>query len=51
MVILELIHAYKPDFTEGLPLLDTEPTPSGILLIHSTRVNRMLLAPMRLSSF
>ena len=40
MVILELIHAYKPDFTEGLPLLDTEPTPSGILLIHSTQANR-----------
>ena len=26
MVILELIHAYKPNFTEGLRLLDTEPT-------------------------
>ena len=25
MVILELIHAYKPNFTEGLHLLDTEP--------------------------
>ena len=26
MVILELIHASRPDFTEGLCLLDTEPT-------------------------
>ena len=26
MVILELIHAQKPDFSEGLYLLDTEPT-------------------------
>ena len=26
MVILELIHASKPDFLEGLCLLDTEPT-------------------------
>ena len=26
MVILELIHAYRPNFTEGLRLLDTEPT-------------------------
>ena len=30
MVILELIHAYRPNFTEGLRLLDTEPTPQGI---------------------
>ena len=43
MVILELIHAYKPDFTEGLRLLDTEPTPSGILLIHSVLANRLLV--------
>jgi hypothetical protein len=26
MVILELIHAYQPDFTEGSLLLDTELT-------------------------
>ena len=25
MVILELIHMYRPNFTEGLYLLDTEP--------------------------
>ena len=26
MGILELIHVYRPDFLEGLCLLDTEPT-------------------------
>ena len=44
MVILELIHAPKPDFVEGLCLLDTEPTqaPPGQLVIHDNRTNRML---------
>ena len=41
MVILELIHAYKPNFTEGLRLLDTEPTPQGKSLIHSALANRL----------
>ena len=41
MVILELIHAYRPNFTEGLRLLDTEPTPQGIQLIHSILANRL----------
>jgi hypothetical protein len=31
VVILELIRAQKPDFSEGLYLLDTEPIPSGLL--------------------
>ena len=30
VVILELIHAQKPDFSEGLYLLDTEPIPLGV---------------------
>ena len=43
MVILELIHAYRPDFSEGLRLLDTEPAPvlRWILLIHSVLANRL----------
>ena len=46
MVILELIHAPKPDFAEGLCLLDTEPTQtlSGLLVIHNNRTNRMASA-------
>ena len=37
MVILELIHAPKPDFVEGLCLSDTEPTQAlpGIVVIHN----------------
>ena len=44
MVILELIHAPKPDFVEGLCLLDTEPTqaPPGIEVIHNNRTDRMV---------
>ena len=43
MVILELIHAYKPNFAEGLRLLDTEPTRASarFLLIHSVLANRL----------
>ena len=43
MVILELIHASKPNFVEGLCLLDTEPTqaPPGLLVIHNNRTDRM----------
>ena len=43
MVILELIHAPKPDFAEGLCLLDTELTqaPPGLLVIHNNRTDRM----------
>ena len=46
MVILELIHASRPDFAEGLCLLATEPTqaPPGFLVIHSNRTNRMASA-------
>ncbi len=46
MVILELIHASKPDFEEGLCLLDTEPTQAllGCLVIHNNRSNRMASA-------
>jgi hypothetical protein len=32
VVILELIHAPKPNFTEGLCLLDTEPTQACLVL-------------------
>ena len=44
MVILELIHAPKPDSAEGLCLLDTEPTqaPPGIEVIHNNRTDRMV---------
>ena len=43
MVILELIHAPRPDFVEGLCLLDTEPTLAlpCALVIHDKRTNRM----------
>ena len=43
MVILELIHAPKLDLTEGLCLLDTEPTQvtPGLLVIHNNQMNRM----------
>ena len=36
MVILELIHASRPNFMEGLCLLDTEPTQArpGFVVIH-----------------
>ncbi len=53
MVILELIHAYKPDFAEGLRLLDTEPIQAwpGFLVIHDNRAKRMLLAALNHSSF
>ena len=46
MVILELIHAPKPDFVEGLCLSDTEPTQAlpGIVVIHSNRTNRIASA-------
>ena len=43
MVILELIHAPRPDFVEGSCLLDTEPTQAlpGFLVIHDNRTNRI----------
>ena len=46
MVILELIHAPRPDFVEGLCLLDTEPTLAlpCALVIHDKRTNRMAFA-------
>ena len=53
VVILELIHAPKPNFAEGLCLLDTEPTQvrPGPLVIHNNRTDRMLLAAVYHSSF
>lgn len=53
VVILELIHASKPDFAEGLCLLDTEPTqvPPGHVVIHDNFTNRAALPMMRHSSF
>ena len=46
MVILELIHAPKPDFVEGLSLLVTEPTQAlpGLVVIHNSPMNRMASA-------
>ena len=46
MVILELIHAPKPDSVEGLCLLVTEPTQAlpGLVVIHNNRTNRMASA-------
>jgi len=46
VVILELIHAPKPDFVEGLCLSDTEPTQAlpGTVVIHNNRTNRMASA-------
>ena len=43
MVILELIHAVKPDFAEGLYLLDKRPIfPQGsIVMIHNNWSNRI----------
>jgi hypothetical protein len=53
VVILELIHAPKPDFVEGLCLLDTEPTqaPPGLEVIHNNRTNRMAMPAIDHSSF
>jgi hypothetical protein len=46
VVILELIHVQRPDFVEGLCLLDTEPTQAlpGRVVIHNNRTNRMASA-------
>ena len=46
MVILELIHAPRPNFVDGLCLLGTEPTQAlpGLLVIHDNRTNRMASA-------
>ena len=53
VVILELIHALKPDFLEGLCLLVTKPTQAlpGLVVIHNNRTNRMALPAMNHSSF
>ena len=42
VVILELIHAYKPNFLEGSCLLDTEPIQAWpvLLVIHDNRAKR-----------
>ena len=52
MVILELIHASKLDFAEGLSLLDTEPTQvlPGHVVIHDNLTNHVGLPTMRHSS-
>ena len=46
MVILERMHAPKPDSVEGLCLLVTEPTQAlpGLVVIHNNRTNRMASA-------
>ena len=46
MVILELIHAYRPNFAEGSRLLDTEPSKAwpSLMVIHDNRTNRMASA-------
>ena len=46
MVILELIHAPRPDYVEVLCLLVTEPTQAlpGFLVIHNNRTNRIAFA-------
>ena len=46
VVILELIHAPKPDSVEGLCLLVTELTqaPPGLLVIHNNPTNRLASA-------
>ena len=44
MVILELIHAQRSDFLEGSYLLDTEPVPSGLWMIHDKRTKRIGLS-------
>ena len=51
MVILGLIHAQRPDFEEGLSLLDTEPTQALLdcLVIHDIRSD--CLAPAGNRSF
>ena len=41
VLIVELIRAFKPDFSEGLYLLDTEPMPSGLWMIHDKRTERV----------
>ncbi len=53
MVILELIHAPRPNFVDGLCLLGTEPTQAlpGLLVIHDNRTNRMASLAMNHSSF
>ena len=46
MVILELIHALKPDCEEGLCLLGTEPAQAspGFVVIHDKETNRIASA-------
>ena len=46
MAILELIHAPKPNFAEGLCKLDPEPTQAlpGSLTTHNFQMNRMASA-------
>ena len=46
MVILELIHAPRPDFVEGLCLLGTEPAQAlpSLVTIHDNRTNRIASA-------
>ena len=41
VLIVELIRAFRPDFSEGSYLLDTEPIPSGFWMIHDKRTERV----------
>ena len=41
VLIVELIRAQTPDFSEGWYLLDTEPMPSGLWMIHDKRTERV----------
>jgi hypothetical protein len=43
VVILELIHALKPNFTDGPYILVTEPIPSGFWMIHNMCTERVSL--------
>ena len=46
MVILELIHASRPNFSDGLCLLASEPSqaPPGLLVNHNKQTNRVASA-------
>ena len=52
VLILELLHALKPDFAGGLFLIDTEPTQAlpGHVVIHDNLMNRVALPTTRHSS-
>jgi hypothetical protein len=45
---LELIHASRPNSSDGSYLLDTEPIPSGFWMIHNKRTERVGLCRRRI---